>query len=60
MTPLTDHVVLVGHGRVGKFISRKMVSAGTPFLVIETNKEQVADLQKDGLRLSWATPPILR
>lgn len=48
VTPLTDHVVLVGHGRVGKFISRKMVSAGTPFLVIETNKEQVADLQKDG------------
>ncbi|NBJ13542.1 YbaL family putative K(+) efflux transporter [Microvirga arsenatis] len=47
-TPLTDHVVLVGHGRVGKYISRKMASIGAPLLVIETNKEQVADLQKDG------------
>ncbi|MFL5021237.1 MAG: YbaL family putative K(+) efflux transporter [Microvirga sp.] len=51
VTPLTDHVVLVGHGRVGKYISRKMAAIGSPLLVIETNKEQVADLQKDGLEL---------
>jgi CPA2 family monovalent cation:H+ antiporter-2 len=49
VTPLTDHVVLVGHGRVGKFISRKMAAAGTPVLVIETEKHQVAELQKEGL-----------
>ncbi|MBQ0819694.1 Kef family K(+) transporter [Microvirga sp. HBU67558] len=48
VTPLTDHVVLVGHGRVGKFISRKLASSGTPFLVVEMDKNQVADLQKDG------------
>ena len=48
VTSLSDHVVLVGHGRVGKYISRKMASIGAPLLVIETNKEQVADLQKDG------------
>ncbi len=46
VTSLTDHVVLVGHGRVGKYISEKMASLGVPFLVIETNKEQVAELQK--------------
>ena len=46
---LADHVVLVGHGRVGKFISRKLAVAGTPFLVIETEKNQVANLQKEGL-----------
>jgi monovalent cation:H+ antiporter-2, CPA2 family len=49
ITSLTDHVVLVGHGRVGKYISEKMASMGIPFLVIETNKEQVAGLQKGGL-----------
>ncbi|MBM6579901.1 Kef family K(+) transporter [Microvirga sp. BT689] len=50
VTSLTDHVVLVGHGRVGKYISRKMASIGAPLLVIETNKEQLgAELQKDGL-----------
>lgn len=47
VTLLSDHVVLVGHGRVGKFISRKLVSSGTPFLVIETDKNQVFDLHKD-------------
>ncbi|HLM40990.1 MAG TPA: YbaL family putative K(+) efflux transporter [Microvirga sp.] len=46
---LADHVVLVGHGRVGKFISRKLVASRTPFLVIETEKNQVADLQREGL-----------
>jgi CPA2 family monovalent cation:H+ antiporter-2 len=49
VTPLTDHVVLVGHGRVGKYISQKMASMGIPFLVIETNKEQVAELQQGSL-----------
>ncbi|WP_262298892.1 YbaL family putative K(+) efflux transporter [Microvirga sesbaniae] len=48
VTPLTDHVVLVGHGRVGKFISAKLASSGTPFLVVEMDKNQVSDLQKDG------------
>jgi len=46
VTSLTGHVVLVGHGRVGKYISEKMTALGVPFLVIETTKEQVADLQK--------------
>ncbi|WP_262271710.1 YbaL family putative K(+) efflux transporter [Microvirga yunnanensis] len=48
VTPLTDHVVLVGHGRVGKFISGKLASSGTPFLVVEMDRNQVSDLQKDG------------
>ncbi|WP_114943657.1 YbaL family putative K(+) efflux transporter [Microvirga calopogonii] len=47
ITALTDHVVLVGHGRVGKFITGKLATSGTPFLVIETNKNQVAELQRD-------------
>jgi CPA2 family monovalent cation:H+ antiporter-2 len=49
VTSLSDHVVLVGHGRVGKYISEKLASMGLPFLVIETNKAQVADLQKRSL-----------
>jgi CPA2 family monovalent cation:H+ antiporter-2 len=48
VTSLTEHVVLVGHGRVGKYISRKLASIGAPLLVIDTDKGQVADLQKDG------------
>ncbi|MXQ12445.1 YbaL family putative K(+) efflux transporter [Microvirga makkahensis] len=48
-TSLTDHVVLVGHGRVGKFITRKLTATGTPFLIIETDKSQLADLPQDGV-----------
>ncbi|MBJ6126037.1 YbaL family putative K(+) efflux transporter [Microvirga splendida] len=48
VTSLADHVVLVGHGRVGKYISRKMALIGAPLLVIETNREQVSELQRDG------------
>ncbi|SCY78975.1 YbaL family putative K(+) efflux transporter [Microvirga guangxiensis] len=47
VTTLKDHVVLVGHGRVGKFITQKLASTGTPFLVIEANKTQVADLSSE-------------
>ncbi len=46
-TALTDHVILVGHGRVGRFITSKLIDSGTPFLIIETNKSQVANLQSD-------------
>jgi CPA2 family monovalent cation:H+ antiporter-2 len=37
----------VGHGRVGKFISRKLTVSGTPFLVVETSRSQAAELQKE-------------
>jgi CPA2 family monovalent cation:H+ antiporter-2 len=47
VTSLTDHVVLVGHGRVGKFISTKLAASGTPCLIIETNKNQLGELQTD-------------
>ncbi|WP_414470700.1 YbaL family putative K(+) efflux transporter [Microvirga sp. M2] len=48
-TSLADHVVLVGHGRVGKFISGKLAATGTPFLIVETNKTQLADLPQGGV-----------
>ncbi|MBF9232486.1 YbaL family putative K(+) efflux transporter [Microvirga alba] len=50
-TSLTDHIVLVGHGRVGKFISAKLLASKTPFLVIDSNKDKVAELQKLGVEV---------
>ncbi len=46
-TKLTDHVVLVGHGRVGSFISAAM-PAGTSLLVIEDDGGKVAALKSAG------------
>lgn len=51
VTALTDHVVLVGHGRVGGFISSKLLSSNTPLLVIETNEDKVPDLRKEGVEV---------
>lgn len=49
VTSLTDHVVLVGHGRVGRFITAKLQSNALPFLVIEASDDRVAELQKEGM-----------
>ena len=48
-TALSDHIVLVGHGRVGSVVARALRNGGLPFLVIEDNSEIVARLQKEGL-----------
>ena len=48
-TSLTDHVVLVGHGRVGKFVSKELRERGTPLYVIEDNRDDVADMREHGI-----------
>ena len=46
-TRLTDHVVLVGHGRVGSFISASLPPQ-TALLVIEDDADRVATLKGEG------------
>jgi CPA2 family monovalent cation:H+ antiporter-2 len=48
-TALKDHVVLVGHGRVGKFISKALRERGTPLFIIEDNTGDVASLKEEGI-----------
>ncbi|RDI52381.1 YbaL family putative K(+) efflux transporter [Microvirga subterranea] len=51
VTALVDHVVLVGHGRVGGFISSRLLSSNTPLLVIEANEDKVPGLRKEGVEV---------
>ncbi len=51
VTALRDHVVLVGHGRVGSFISARLQAGNVPFLVIETNEDMVPGLRKEGVEV---------
>ncbi len=44
-TTLKDHVVLIGHGRVGSFISGVLRERGMPVFVIEDDEDAVADLR---------------
>ncbi|MBN9049202.1 MAG: Kef family K(+) transporter [Rhizobiales bacterium] len=53
MTALTDHLVLVGHGRVGRFITGALASQDAaikdcPVLIVEHNGDVVAKLQAEG------------
>jgi CPA2 family monovalent cation:H+ antiporter-2 len=46
-TRLTDHVVLIGYGRVGRFIAPRVIDAGIPLLVVDTDAEVLKALNGD-------------
>jgi CPA2 family monovalent cation:H+ antiporter-2 len=48
-THLTNHAILVGHGRVGRRIAAVLCDKNVPFLVIEEEPSQVTDLLKTGI-----------
>jgi CPA2 family monovalent cation:H+ antiporter-2 len=47
-TTLNDHVVLVGHGRVGSVVSAGVRQAGLPMLLIEENEDMARKLKEQG------------
>ncbi|HEX5932016.1 MAG TPA: YbaL family putative K(+) efflux transporter [Methyloceanibacter sp.] len=48
-TTLKNHVVLVGHGRVGRAISAALRAQKAPLFVIEDDEEAVAALKQQGI-----------
>lgn len=63
VSPLTDHVVLVGHGRVGSVVSAALRQAGTPVLVIEDNPGIIERLREQGIEIisgNAAAPDMLQ
>ena len=44
-----DHVVLVGHGRVGRRVAQALASRGIPYLVIEQDRGTALALREQGL-----------
>jgi CPA2 family monovalent cation:H+ antiporter-2 len=63
LTALTGHVVLVGHGRVGSFVSEQLLKTGTPLLVIEEDVDRVDGLKGKGpdtIAGNGADPDVLR
>jgi CPA2 family monovalent cation:H+ antiporter-2 len=43
-TRLSNHVVLLGYGRVGRFVAPRVIAAGIPLLVIDTDAEALKTL----------------
>ncbi|HEY8276213.1 MAG TPA: YbaL family putative K(+) efflux transporter [Methyloceanibacter sp.] len=48
-TQLKDHVVLIGHGRVGSAISKVLIDNSEPFFVIEDDDDAVDGLKAKGI-----------
>jgi CPA2 family monovalent cation:H+ antiporter-2 len=48
-TQKSDHVVLVGYGRVGRFIGARLSETGTPYLVVEENSDITGPLREQGV-----------
>jgi len=61
-TSLSDHVVLIGYGRVGSLIGAALQAAGRPFLVIEDADQPLARLREAGIETivgNAAAPEVL-
>ena len=61
-TSLNDHVVLVGHGRVGSFISADLAASNAGLFVVEDNTDTVQALKDRGIEAisgNAADPEIL-
>jgi CPA2 family monovalent cation:H+ antiporter-2 len=58
---LSNHVVLVGWGRVGKHIGRDLASEDVPYVVAESNREFVETHRRQGGAAVWgdATDPAV-
>ena len=49
VTSLSDHVALVGHGRVGSYISSVLREDMIPIFIIDDNEDRVAALKDGGI-----------
>jgi monovalent cation:H+ antiporter-2, CPA2 family len=63
VTGLSDHIVLVGHGRVGRFITAAPQSAPVPFFIVEDSGDVAAELRAQGREAiagNAANPEVLQ
>ena len=45
---LNDHVIICGHGRVGRNITRILAIAGVPYVVVDYNQNAISELTDSG------------
>jgi K+:H+ antiporter len=63
VTVLTGHVVLVGHGRVGSYISEALGKTGVPLLVIDSETRNTARARERGIEAitgNAADPAVIK
>jgi CPA2 family monovalent cation:H+ antiporter-2 len=63
VSTLSNHVVLVGYGRVGSVVGKALRAANAPFLVIEDNPGAIERLRQEGIEVisgNAAAPGMLQ
>lgn len=53
---LTNHIVICGYGRVGKWVGKALTDFNIPFIVIEYNHQIVNDLKDGGISVLYGDP----
>ena len=53
---LTNHIIICGYGRVGKWVGRALIDFGIPFIVVEYNQKVVQDLKGEGTPVLYGDP----
>ena len=53
---ITNHIVICGYGRVGKYIGRALEMASIPYLVVDYNQATVAQLRAKGISVVYGDP----
>jgi len=54
--PLTDHVIICGHGRVGSWLGRALQLLEIPYIVIDYNHKIINELKEKGVRALYGDP----
>lgn len=54
--PISDHVVLCGYGRVGRYIGRSLDMAGVPYVVVDYNLNTLTKLKDKGINVVYGDP----
>lgn len=45
---LEEHAILCGYGRVGRILAKELAQAGSPLVVIDREREKIAEAENDG------------
>jgi monovalent cation:H+ antiporter-2, CPA2 family len=53
---LTDHIVVLGHGRVGKYICRALKFSELPFIVVDYDPTIINELKKEQINVLYGDP----
>lgn len=54
--PISNHIVLCGYGRVGRYIGRALEMADIPYLVVDYNHTTVMELQRKKINAVYGDP----